>query len=108
MMNTAALNPMDSRIGVLVREGRTIYYATLSGRQVERRTLVGIQRALRGHNVNSLAQANGRGSAGKCPASGHAKTPAARVRVNRVAAALDGADTPARMTAAAAGEGIGA
>jgi hypothetical protein len=38
---------------------------------------------------NSLARANGWGSAGQCPASGIAKTPAAREQVSRVAGEKD-------------------
>lgn len=45
----------------------------------------------------SLARANGRGSAGQCPAPAFAKTPAARESVSRVAAA---AGAPASAPAA--------
>ncbi len=38
--------------------------------------------------IHSLARANGRGSAGQCPASHGAKTPALRESVSRVAAGV--------------------
>ena len=54
-----------------------------------RRLLPKIQEllALRATTYKSLARANGWGSAGQCPAPLHAKTPAERKRVCRVAAA---------------------
>ncbi|MBH1476273.1 hypothetical protein [Stenotrophomonas forensis] len=57
------------------------------------------------HIEISLAQANGRGSAGECPARHSAKTPAVQERVIRVAAGSGLAS--ARATArAAVGQGV--
>ncbi len=57
------------------------------------------------HIEISLAQANGRGSAGECPARHSAKTPAVQERVIRVAAGSGLAS--ARATARAAeGQGV--
>lgn len=58
---------------------------------------------------HSLARANGWGSAGECPASACAKTPAARERVSRVAAGsilAGAADFPTRVSAFRPGEAV--
>ena len=56
---------------------------------------------------NSLARANGWGSAGQCPAHLVATTPASRARDIRVAALLD-RGTSTRATVSGAGGGVGA
>lgn len=72
---------MDPRIGVLMRDGREIYYAVLGGRCVQRRSIRGVERCLARHDQTSLARANGWGSAGQCPALACVKTPAAGEQV---------------------------
>ena len=83
----------DPRVGVLMREGRdsgrTIYYVTLDGKHIERRSVRGIARVLARHDANSLARANVRGLAGQCPVGHDTKTPATKAWDCRVAAAAE-------------------
>lgn len=85
-MYIAPRTALDQRIGVLIREGREIYYATVEGRHVERRTIRGLSQLLARHDETRLTRANGWGSAGQCPASACAKTPAAPERDSHLVA----------------------